>query len=73
MNLNNVFVFLNSVGSVLGETSGQMCAITRCNSTLFNEAVRVCRAQNDSKVGFVGVSKSFIPHLYETFRTQICK
>ena len=73
MNLNNVFVILNSVGSVLGETSGQMCAITRCNYTLFNEVVRVCRAQNDTKVGFVGVSKSFISHLYETFRTQMYK
>lgn len=74
MNLNlNVFVVLNSVGSVLGETSGQMCAITRCNYTLFNEAVRVCSAQNDTKVGFVGVRKSSISHLYETFRAQMFK
>ncbi|KAK2555635.1 F-box DNA helicase 1 [Acropora cervicornis] len=45
-------------GSVLGETSGQMCAITRCNYTLFNEVVRVCSAQNDTKVGFVGGIRS---------------
>lgn len=44
-----------SLGSVLGESSGQVCVITRCNYTLFNEAVNVCCAQNNTKVGFVGV------------------
>lgn len=43
-------------GSVMGEKSGQVCVITRCNYTLFNEAVNVCCANNNSKVGFVGVS-----------------
>jgi len=41
-------------GSVLGERSGQLCVITRCNYTLFNEAVSVCCAPNNTKVGFVG-------------------
>ncbi|XP_020615014.1 F-box DNA helicase 1-like isoform X2 [Orbicella faveolata] len=41
-------------GSVMGEKSGQVCVITRCNYTLFNEAVNVCCANNNSKVGFVG-------------------
>ena len=43
-------------GSVMGEKSGQVCVITRCNYTLFNEAVNVCCANNNTKVGFVGVS-----------------
>ena len=47
-----------SLGSVLGESSGQVCVITRCNYTLFNEAVNVCCAQNNTKVGFVGVRNS---------------
>ncbi|CAH3113056.1 unnamed protein product [Pocillopora meandrina] len=45
-------------GSVLGEQSGQLCVITRCNFTLFNEAANVCCANNDKKVGFVGGLKS---------------
>ncbi|XP_022801523.1 F-box DNA helicase 1-like [Stylophora pistillata] len=45
-------------GSVLGVQSGQVCVITRCNYTLFNEAVTVCCANNDKKVGFVGGLKS---------------
>ncbi|XP_066030353.1 F-box DNA helicase 1 isoform X2 [Pocillopora verrucosa] len=45
-------------GSVLGEQSGQLCVITRCNYTLFNEAVNVCCANNDKRVGFVGGLKS---------------
>ena len=40
----------------MGEKSGQVCVITRCNYTLFNEAVNVCCANNNTKVGFVGVS-----------------
>lgn len=44
-------------GSVMGERSGQLCVITRCNYTLFNEAVNVCCANNNTKVGFVGVSR----------------
>ena len=47
-----------SLGSVLGESCGQVCVITRCNYTLFNEAVSVCCAQNNTKVGFVGVRNS---------------
>ena len=43
---------------MLGESSGQVCVITRCNYTLFNEAVSVCCAQNNTKVGFVGVRNS---------------
>ena len=34
--------------------------ITRCNYTLFNEAVNVCCAKNDTKVGFVGVSRTMV-------------
>ena len=45
------------VGSVLGEQSGQLCVITRCNYTLFKEAVNVCCANNDKRVGFVGVRR----------------
>ncbi|XP_068713837.1 F-box DNA helicase 1-like [Montipora foliosa] len=45
-------------GSVHGKTRGQVCVITRCNYTLFNEAVNVCCANNDTKVGFVGGIKS---------------
>ena len=45
------------VGSVLGEQSGQLCVITRCNYTLFNETVNVCCANNDKRVGFVGVRR----------------
>jgi len=41
----------------MGEKSGQLCIITRCNYTLFNEAVNVCCANNNTKVGFVGVSQ----------------
>ena len=41
----------------MGEKSGQVCVITRCNYTLFNEAVNVCCANNNTKVGFVGVSR----------------
>ena len=47
------------VGSVLGEQSGQLCVITRCNFTLFNEAANVCCANNNKKVGFVGVRRKW--------------
>ena len=46
------------LGSVLGDSSGQLCVITRCNYTLFNETVNVCCAPNNTKVGFVGVRNS---------------
>lgn len=51
-----VLLFFHFKGSVMGERSGQLCIITRCNYTLFNEAVNVCCANNNTKVGFVGVS-----------------
>ena len=55
-------------GSVMGERSGQLCVITRCNYTLFNEAVNVCCANNNTKVGFVGVGHNYfvIVCLYNT-------
>ena len=52
-----MLVIIHFVGSVLGEQSGQLCVITRCNFTLFNEAANVCCANNDKKVGFVGVRR----------------
>ena len=48
------------VGSLLfflgqGQNSGQLCVITRSNYTVFDEAARLCCADNNTKVGFVGV------------------
>ncbi|KAL9960100.1 hypothetical protein ACROYT_G033506 [Oculina patagonica] len=51
---NKTLVGGSKRGSVMGERSGQLCIITRCNYTLFNEAVNVCCANNNTKVGFVG-------------------
>ena len=44
-----------STGTVCGGTVGQLAIITRCNHTLFNEAVRVCCANNNARVAFAGV------------------
>ena len=55
----------------MGKQSGQLCIITRCNYTLFNEAVNVCCANNNTKVGFVGVSHILsLICLYCTFITM---
>ena len=55
----------------MGKQSGQLCIITRCNYTLFNEAVNVCCANNNTKVGFVGVSHILsLICLYSTFITK---
>ena len=65
---------IHFVGSVLGEQSGQLCVITRCNFTLFNEAANVCCANNDKKVGFVGVRREwyfcFCFHKFVYYRTR---
>ena len=65
---------IHFVGSVLGEQSGQLCVITRCNFTLFNEAANVCCANNDKKVGFVGVRPEwyfcFCFHKFVYYRTR---
>ena len=65
---------IHFVGSVLGEQSGQLCVITRCNFTLFNEAANVCCANNDKKVGFVGVRRQwyfcFCFHKFVYHRTR---
>ncbi|XP_060062920.1 F-box DNA helicase 1-like [Ylistrum balloti] len=45
---------------VLGEQVGQLAVLTRCNSTLFNEAVkRCCHENTDDKVAFVGGTDGF--------------
>ncbi|KAL3851875.1 hypothetical protein ACJMK2_015575 [Sinanodonta woodiana] len=47
-------------GTVLGEQIGQLAIITRCNFTLFNEAVKkCCYADTDWKVAFVGGTRGF--------------
>ena len=60
---------------MLGERSGQLCVITRCNYTLFNEAVSVCCAPNNTKVGFVGVRSVlnlFCVFVHVYFRLVVC-
>ncbi|OWF35307.1 F-box only protein 18 [Mizuhopecten yessoensis] len=45
---------------VLGEQVGQLAVLTRCNFTLFNEAVkRCCHENTDDKVAFVGGTDGF--------------
>ena len=44
-------------GGIDGDKVGQLAIISRCNYTLFNEAVQVCCApeNHDQRVGFAGV------------------
>ncbi|XP_033746802.1 F-box DNA helicase 1-like [Pecten maximus] len=45
---------------VLGEQVGQLAVLTRCNFTLFNEAVkRCCHENTEDKVAFVGGTDGF--------------
>lgn len=45
---------------VLGEKVGQLAVLTRCNFTLFNEAVkRCCHENTEDKVAFVGGTDGF--------------
>ncbi|KAK3581277.1 hypothetical protein CHS0354_033010 [Potamilus streckersoni] len=47
-------------GTVYGEQVGQLAIITRCNYTLFNEAVKkCCYADRDWKIAFVGGTSGF--------------
>lgn len=46
-------------GEVTGSTVGQVAIICRTNATVFDEAVKICRMNDDDiKVGFVGVSNT---------------
>lgn len=45
---------------VLGERVGQLAVLTRCNFTLFNEAVtRCCHQDTEEKIAFVGGTDGF--------------
>ena len=56
----------------MGKQSGQLCIITRCNYTLFNEAVNVCCANNNTKVGFVGVSRILLLICLYSATSSLC-